>query len=93
MVVIKMRKILKNKYGSAVPLILFILTILVCGALYTLFMVEVAYPSLLWMIPDSDSKTFIMMGMYAIPLFVLFIGVFSLIKAGVKENWMQGGGY
>ena len=85
-----MRKLKHNNYGSPIPLILFALTILVCGALYTLFMVEVAYPSLLYMIPDSDSKTFIMMGMYAIPLFILLIGVFALIKEGIKESW-QGG--
>jgi len=86
-----MTNIIKNSYGSAVPLILFILVILVCGALYTLFMVEVAYPSLLHMVPESDSKTFIMMGMYAIPLFIIIIGIFALIKAGIKENWQQGG--
>lgn len=88
-----MRKITSNNYASAVPLILFILTILSCGALYTLFFVEVAYPSLLYMIPDSDSKTFIMMGMYAIPLFILLIGVFAVIKEGIKESWRSGGGY
>lgn len=88
-----MRNIIKNNTASAVPLILFILTILSCGALYTLFFVEVAYPSLLYMVPDSDSKTFIMMGMYAIPLFILLIGVFSVIKAGIKESWRSGGYY
>ena len=81
-----MRNILKNNTGSAVPLILFVLTIVSCGALYTLFFVEVAYPSLLYMIPDSDSKTFIMMGMYSIPLFILIVGVLSVIKAGIKES-------
>lgn len=85
-----MRSLNKNNDASAVPIILFIITILVCGALYTLFMVEVAYPSLLYMIPASDSKTFIMMGMYAIPLVILLIGVFALIKEGVKESWSGG---
>ena len=84
-----MRKITKNNNASAVPLLLFIMTILSCGALYTLFFVEVAYPSLLYMIPDSESKTFIMMGMYAIPLFVLLIGVFSVIKAGLKRDYNE----
>lgn len=88
-----MRKLKENNHASAVPLILFILTILSCGALYTLFMVEVAYPSLLYMVPDSDSKTFIMMGMYAIPLFIILIGVFALIKEGIKESWESRGGY
>ena len=86
-----MRNIRHNNYGSIVPVILFILTILCCGALYTLFFVEVAYPNLLYMIPDSDSKTFIMMGMYAIPLFVLLIGVLAVIKSGIKERgWQEG---
>ena len=86
-----MRKLKENNKGSVVPLVLFIVTIISCGALYTLFMVEVAYPSLLYMIPDSDSKTFIMMGMYAIPLFIILIGVFALIKEGIKESWQSGG--
>lgn len=88
-----MRKLITNTYGSAVPLILYVLTILSCGALYTLFFVEVAYPSLLYMVPDSDSKTFIMMGMYAIPLFIIIIGVFAVIKEGIKESWRSGGYY
>ena len=86
-----MREFIKNNYGSPVPLILFIMTIISCGALYTLFFVEVAYPSLLHFVPESDSKTFIMMGMYAIPLFVILIGVFALIKEGIKESWRGGG--
>ena len=86
-----MREFLNNNYASPVPLILFILTIVSCGALYTLFMVEVAYPSLLYMIPDSDSKTFIMMVMYAIPLFIIIVGIFALVKEGIKESWRSGG--
>jgi len=85
-----MRKLLKNNDGSPIPLMLFIMTLISCGALYTLFFVEVAYPNLLHFIPNSDSKTFIMMGMYAIPLIVIIIGVFCLIKEGVKP---YGGGY
>ena len=80
-----MRKL--DNIGSAVPLLLFLMTIIVFGALYTLFMVEVAYPSLLWMIPDSESKTFIMMGMYGLPLLVILIGVFSLIRSGIKQGF------
>jgi len=88
-----MRKILHNNEAGVVPLLLFLFTIVSCGALYTLFFVEVAFPSLLYMIPDSQSKTFIMMGIYAIPLIILIIGVFSLIKEGIKESWQRGVGY
>ena len=84
-----MRDIIKDNNSSVVPLLLFVITVVSCGALYTLFFVEVAYPSLLYMIPDSDSKTFIMMGMYAIPLFVLLIGVFSLVKEGIKRDYVE----
>jgi hypothetical protein len=81
-----MRSIIENSKASAVPVILFVLTIIVCGALYTLFFYEVGFPLLRGYIPASDSKTFIMMLLYAIPIFVLVIGVISLLKAGVKRD-------
>ena len=84
-----MRKILKNNNASAVPVILFIMTIIGCGALYTLFFLEVGLPELEDYIPDSDAKTFIMMGIYALPLFILITGVVSLLIAGLKRY----GGY
>ena len=80
----------KNKQANATPLILFILTIVVCGGLYTLFFIEIGIPSLSGFIPASDTKTFIMMGIYAIPLITLVIGVLCLIKAGQKRTL---GGY
>ena len=79
------RKLLTNKYGSAVPIILFLLAIMACGGLHTLFMLEIAFPLFEGYIPASDSKTFIMMCMYAIPLFVIVIGVISLVKSGLKR--------
>ena len=81
-----MRKILNNNVGSAVPLILFSMTIVAVGALYTLFFIEIGIPVLGDYVPASDSKTFIMMGIYAIPLFVLVVGVISLLKAGLKRS-------
>jgi len=81
-----MRKFIGSNEASAVPVLLFAATIIVCGALYTLFFIEIGIPSLSGYIPASDSKTFIMMFIYAIPLFVLIIGVLSLLKAGLKRN-------
>ena len=81
---------IKNNCASAAPLLLFILTILVVGALYTLFFIEIGIPSLSSYIPASDSKTFTMMGIYAIPLIVAVTGVISLLKAGQKRTM---GGY
>lgn len=80
-----MRPIIHNNQASAIPIILFIMTIIICGALYSLFFVEIGFPLLTSYIPNGDSKTFIMMCLYAIPLFVIIIGVFSLLLAGLKR--------
>ena len=89
-----MRKFLNNSVASAVPLILFLLTIVSMGALYTLFFIEIGYPLLdTIIVPDSDSKTFIMMCMYAIPLVVLIVGVIALLMAGLKRTGYPGGFY
>lgn len=81
-----MRSIIENNNASAVPVVLFIMTLLVCGALYSLLFHEIGIPMLSGLIPASDSKTFIMMLIYAIPLFLLIIGTISLLKAGIKRT-------
>ena len=86
-----LKKFLKNNTGSAVPIILFILTIIGCGALYTLLFLQIAQPSFEHMIPNSDSKTFIMMIIYALPLMILITGVISLLQAGLKKYYYPGG--
>ena len=80
-----MKKLLKNNEASAVPVILFVVTIIVCGALYTLFFIEIGFPSLSGFIPTSDSKTFIMMLIYSIPVLVILVGVISLLQSGMKR--------
>ena len=85
-----MRKLKDNNIGSVIPLIFFILTIFVCGALYTLFFVEVGFPSLEYLIPSSDAKTFIMMCIYGIPLIILIVGIAWLVREGVKREVMVG---
>ena len=84
-----MRKL--NDDTGAVPLLLFIVTIVSCGALYTLFFVEVGFPALRGMIPESEAKTFILMCMYAVPLFILIVGVIALMKEGLKRKYVEGG--
>ena len=85
-----MRTLRNNQNGSAIPLILFILTIFVAGAMYTLFFIEVGLPLLdLIPVPASSSKTLIMTLIYAIPLIVLIVGLISLILAAIKKE----GGY
>lgn len=86
------KSIRDNNDASIIPIMLFLITIFVVGALYTLFFIEVAFPNLKWMIPDSDSKVFIMMMMYALPLFVMIVGGIALIKEGLKRDFIDVGG-
>ena len=80
------RSIIYDNCASAVPLLLFFMAIFTCGALYTLFFIEIGYPAFDSYIPASDSKTFIMMCLYAVPLFILTVGVICLIKSGLKRQ-------
>ena len=80
------KKFIQNDEANAVPLILFVVTIVCIGALYSFFFLEVGYPLLAPLVPASDYKTFIMMCMYAIPMFVLIVGVVALIVEGVKRK-------
>ena len=75
-----MRSLKDNNQGSAVPLILFVLTIFSLGALYTLFFIEVAFPIVSPLIPDSTAKTFITMMMYGIPIMILLVGGVAMLK-------------
>jgi hypothetical protein len=83
-----MRKLNEDINASAVPIILFVVTLLVCGALYTLFFIEVGFPLFNnpEYLPDSDTKTLIMMGIYGLPLIIVVVGVFCMIKAGQKRH-------
>lgn len=85
------RNIIKNNEASAIPLILFIITIICCGALYTLFFLEIGFPTLDSFIPASDSKTFIYMLFYAIPLFLLIVGLIALMTSALKSRFTAGG--
>ena len=87
-VFMKTRSIVNDSYASAIPLILFIVTIVVVGAVYTLFFVEIGFPLIDGLIPisASASRTFIMSAMYGLPLIVLLVGCVSLIIAGLKHE-------
>ena len=81
-----MKKFLNNDQGNAVPILLFLATIISVGALYTLFFIYIFFPGISPLVPASDSKTLIMMFLYAIPLVVMVVGVISLIMAGLKRD-------
>jgi len=81
-----MRKLNIDNNGSAIPIILFIMGIIGAGALYTLLIVEVGQPLFEHYIPSGDIRTFVMMVIYGIPMFILVVGVIALIKTGLKQE-------
>jgi len=81
-----MKRLIKDNQASAIPLIIFIFTIIASGALYTFFFLQFGLPQFDSYVPNSDSKTYIMMVFYAMPLFVLIIGVVALLKSGLKRG-------
>lgn len=83
-----MLKIRDDDNASAVPIVLFLVTIFGCGALYTLLFIQFGIGFFGSMVPASDSKTFILMLIYAMPLLVLMIGMVSLIREGLKRSVM-----
>ena len=85
-----MRDIIHNNYASPVPLILFFVTIITCGAFYTLLFIKVGYPTFTSYIPDGDVKTVIMMFMYSIPLFLIIVGILSTFKDALKQTTLRG---
>ena len=80
------RKLISDSYASAVPLILFVLTIFGAGALYTLLIIEVGQPIFDQYIVAGDVKTFVMMIIYGIPVFILVVGTIALIRTGLKQE-------
>jgi len=81
-----MRKFSENQQASAVPLILFVITLVACGALYTLFFIEIGFPTFDEYLPANDTTTFIKMLIYAIPLLITIVGAISLILSGLKRE-------
>lgn len=89
-----MRTLTKDEHASAIPVILFILTIFVTGALYTLFFIEIGFPLLdMIPVPTSPSRTLIMSLIYGIPLIVLIVGIISLWISAMKKDFYYPGGY
>lgn len=86
-----MRSLWNNTEGDVIPLLLYFLTIIGVGGLYSLLFLEIGYPAFLSYIPESDAKVVIMMCLYAIPLFVILVGLLSMLKTGLKHSFYKGG--
>jgi len=86
-----MKKIDDN--ASIIPVMFFIITIIVVGALFSMFFIEIGFPLVDNQIPIADSpyKTFITYVIRAIPLFVVVVGSISLFIVGLKRGWITGG--
>lgn len=81
-----MRKIISNHVASALPLVVFCLVIFAAGALYTFLILEFGQPTFDQYIPAGDVKTFVMMVIYGIPVFILIVGVIWLVRSGLKQE-------
>lgn len=81
-----MKKLMHNNNASAVPLIILCLVIFGAGALYTLLILEIGQPIFDQYITAGDVKTFVMMVIYGIPLYILVVGVIWLVRSGLKQE-------
>lgn len=81
-----MKKLINDTRASAIPVILCILGIIGAGALYTLLIIEIGQPTFDEYIPSGDVKTFVMMMIYGIPLFILVVGVIAIVRSGLKRE-------
>jgi hypothetical protein len=85
----KLRKLTEESY-AAVELLSYILTIFVCGALYSLLFIGIAFPVFRAFVPDSDSKTLMMMFFYGLLGIILVVGAIAIIREGIMKNRNQG---
>jgi nitrate reductase gamma subunit len=84
----KLRK-LSEPY-AAVEILYYIITIFVCGALYSLLFIGIAFPVFKAFVPDSDSKTLLMMFFYGLLGIILIVGAIALIRRGIEKNREEG---
>jgi len=85
-----MIKVSRGRYGSVIPLMLFILTIITAGALYSLLFITVGFETFSSYIPDGQYKTIILLMFRAIPGIVLIVGVIALLISGLKRRATAG---
>lgn len=72
--------------SGAIPLILYILTIITAGALYTMLFIVIFYKTFVDLIPDSPFKTIIVWGViYFAPLIVIVVGIIALIMEAQRD--------
>ena len=85
-----MRLLIKNNYGSAVPLVLGIGGLLASGFWYTVLFIWVA-PAFHGLAPASIWKDAILGFCYCLPLLILFVWAISTFIAGSKKtpNWRE----
>jgi len=86
----KLRILSKANDYAAVEILYYVITIFVCGALYSLLFIGIAFPVFKSFIPDSDSKTLMMMFFYGLLGIILIVGVIALIIEGIKKNRNMG---
>ena len=82
------RTVKDDNNGSIIPIFYYVITLVVMGALFTLFFLEVFFP-LTEMITISDSpyKTAIMFFLRGLLVIILVVCSLGLIVSGLKQRW------
>ena len=86
-----MEAIKNNNQGFVVPLAAYILTLIVAGALYIVFILWVGIPFFDSFVPSGSFKEFIHLVVYAFPLLILFGCSLWLIRVSSKHSGGVGG--
>ena len=83
-----MTKFKDNNQGNISIIAIYLMTIISLGALYTLLFIEFAIAELAPIIPGSfgDYKTFILMFIYAIPIFIILVSSLAVLKNALKRE-------
>ena len=78
---------LNDEGSGAVPVLLFIITIIAAGALYTLLFITIFYKVFAVLIPDSVFKSVIVWGaFYYAPIVIIVVGILWVVQMGLKES-------
>lgn len=85
-----MKKIINDNDGFILPLIMFIMVLVIAGLFYTVFILWIGIPFFDAFIPNGDAKTFMLMLIFGMPLFILIGCSIWFIRVSLKKG-LEGG--
>jgi len=84
-----MRKLISNTDALS-NILIYILTIFSCGALYSLLFIDFGFPEMSSWIPETPTKILMMTLFRAIPGIIMLVCMFGLIREGIKKTRQEG---